>query len=315
MRNKKLLFRYISGNITNEEKARIIRWLDASPENMRQFLILRKLYDITLWQDSTTANMKITNGTRITGVQKLIVKLSKIAAVFLLISVSIYYLLYINQEPEIISVQTIHVPAGQHVELTLTDGTKVWLNAKTTFTFPERFSSKSREVKLDGEGYFDVVRNENKPFVVETKNYRIKVLGTEFNVLSYSSNGNFETSLFRGSVELLKPGEPQGMVLNPNEMAYLHDGQLERGLVTNFSQFLWKDGIISFNNESFATIVQKLQNYFDVQIIVKNKITLDYSCTGKFRISDGVEHILKVIQLNADFQYVIDNEAKTIIIE
>lgn len=96
------------------------------------------------------------------------------------------------------------MPAGQRAELTLSDGTKVWLNAKTTFSFPDHFDDHQRNVILDGEAYFDVAHNEKSPFVIQTEKYNVKVLGTEFNVRAYKEDEiyAFETALINGSVEI-----------------------------------------------------------------------------------------------------------------
>ena len=211
--------------------------------------------------------------------------------------------------------QTIHVPAGQRTELILTDGTKVWLNSKSTFSFPNIFSEKNRNVSLDGEGYFDVTNNKKQPFIVSTLKYDIKVWGTQFNVIAYSASNIFETSLLKGSIELLNPGTDKGVLILPNERIFLNADHLVRAPISNYNHFLWKDGIISFDNESFPEMITKLELYFDLQIINKNKTILRNRYTGKFRTKDGVEHILKVLQLSNRFRYKIDDKFNIITIE
>ena len=94
--------------------------------------------------------------------------------------------------------KAIHVPSGQRAELTLSDGTRVCLNSNTTLTFPDHFDRKERRVTLDGEGYFQVAKNEKKPFIVQAKEYEVRVLGTEFNVMMYKDQDFFETVLLKG---------------------------------------------------------------------------------------------------------------------
>jgi len=214
-----------------------------------------------------------------------------------------------------VAMQTLHVPAGQRAEITLEDGTKVWLNAKTTLTFPNQFSGKTREVKLDGEGFFDVTHNKLKPFIVNTEKYNIKVWGTKFNLMAYSGKGIFETSLLEGSVEVLNTGSAKGVMIRPDERIFQKDNQLIIAPIIHMNHFLWKDGIISFDDETFPEIVNKLELYFDLKIIVKNNKILNYHCTGKFRMKDGVEHILKVLQLSNKFSYKIDDKQNIIAIE
>jgi ferric-dicitrate binding protein FerR (iron transport regulator) len=214
-----------------------------------------------------------------------------------------------------VAMQSLYVPAGQRAEITLEDGTKVWLNANTTLTFPNQFSGETREVSINGEGYFDVVSNKLKPFIVKTNKYNVKVWGTKFNVMAYSSNGNFETALFEGSVEVLKTGVEKGMLIKPDQRIFEEKEQLTIAPITDLNHQLWKEGIISFEDESFTELVNKLQLYFDMKIEVKNDKILSYHCTGKFRTKDGVEHILKVLQLRNKFNYTIDEKTNTITIE
>nr|WP_286083552.1 FecR family protein [Parabacteroides goldsteinii] len=101
-----------------------------------------------------------------------------------------------------IALQTITVPAGQRINITLADGTNVWLNARTTIQYPITFNEKERLVKLDGEAYFDVTKDKSKPFIVQTNNYNVEVLGTKFDVDSYSETEIFETTLMEGSVRI-----------------------------------------------------------------------------------------------------------------
>lgn len=315
--NTELLLKYIAGDCTDQEKVTITSWLDSDPENMREFLSLRKLYDITIWQTSPSVKIaqkpirKIQNWSG----KHIYIQVMKIAAVFL-VAIFVSHFLFPDSKPEnSIAMQTIHVPAGQRAEITLVDGTKVWLNAKTTFTFPNYFSNSSRNVTLDGEGFFDVSSNKLKPFIVKTEKYDIKVLGTKFNLMAYSGKGIFETSLLEGSVEVLKSGGSKGILINPNERIFQENNRLVIAPIIHPNHFLWKEGIISFNDESFPEMVNKLELYFDLHIEIKNDKILNYRCTGKFRTKDGVEHILKVLQLSNKFNYRIDEKLNVITIK
>lgn len=312
--NIELLLKYIDGNCTDQEKISITIWLDSDPENMREFLALRKLHDISIWQISPAANStpKPQENTSFWLWRPIYTEVLKIAAVFL-IAIFISRFLFPDSKPEeLASMQTIYVPAGQRAEITLVDGTKVWLNAKTTFTFPSYFSKSSRNVTLDGEGFFDVSSDKLKPFIVKTDNYDIKVLGTKFNLIAYSGKGIFETSLLEGSVEVLKSAGSKGIIIKPDERIFQENNRLVISPITDTNHFLWKEGIISFNDESFAEMARKLELYFDLQIEIKNEKILNYRCTGKFRTKDGVEHILKVLQLSNTFCFKIDEKTNSL---
>lgn len=306
------LIRYIEGNATQAEKDAIARWLDQNEKNWDEFLALRKTYDFTLGQLDraavSTAPVKKKDKNRV------VVELLKIAAVFIL-SFSCFYLFNRQEQVEEIVMHTIHVPAGQRAELMLADGTNVWLNAKTTLKYPNRFSGSKREVELDGEAYFTVEPDADNEFIVHTKQYAIKVLGTEFNVSSYRTNELFETSLLKGKVEVSSSETNQSLVLSPNERAFVENGNLTKAPIRHFSHFLWKNGLISFENEQMESIINKLSLYYDVDIQVEKKDILDLKYTGKFWTKDGIEHVIKVLRIHAKFNYVKDNERNVITIK
>jgi ferric-dicitrate binding protein FerR (iron transport regulator) len=315
---EELLLKYINGDCSDEEKVTVANWLDADPENMKEYLALRKLNDIMIWQtdENVVSLKKYKEKSAVRRRNKYFIEALKIAAIFVLASFVSHYLLpgNIGQNAET-AMQTLHVPAGQRAEITLGDGTQVWLNAKTTMTFPSQFSGDVREVKLDGEGFFDVATDKSKPFIVNTEKYNVKVWGTKFNLMAYSSAENFETSLLEGAVEVLKQGNSTGIMLKPDEQAYLQEGKMVVTPIRNIDHFLWREGILSFDNASFTELVNQLELYFDLTIDVKNSRASNYYCTGKFRTKDGVEHILKVLQLENKFSYTIDDKRNKITIE
>lgn len=313
--NQESLIRYITGDATETEKGEMAQWLDADAANMREFLAFRKLYDITLWQEENKETQLINPSKKEFKVRKLVLEALKIAAIFVVALAGTRYLFPSSPLNEPVAMQTIYVPAGQRAELTLSDGTKVWLNAKTTFVFPNLFTDNSRKVTLDGEGFFDVKSNKKQPFIVKTEKYDVKVWGTQFNLMAYSGKPIFETSLLEGAVELLNSGENKGVLIEPNERIYLKNDRLVRAPIVNYNHFLWKEGLISFDDESFPEMTTKLELYFDLNINLKNSKILKNRYTGKFRTKDGVEHILKVLQLSNQFKFKIDDKLNIITIE
>jgi len=315
--NTELLIKYIEGNATDSEKVSVTNWLDADPENMKEYLALRKLHDITIWQTSPVSKAEQETNSKDQRRSRKITfsEVMKYAAILIVAVVVSRFIFPELKSVDIVAMQSLYVPAGQRAEITLEDGTKVWLNANTTLTFPNQFSGKTREVSINGEGYFEVVSNKLKPFIVKTDKYNIKVWGTKFNVLAYSGHKNFETALFEGSVEVLKSGGSKGILIQPDQRIFQEKDQLTIAPITDVNHQLWKEGIISFQDESFTELVNKLQLYFDMKIEVKNNKILNNQCTGKFRTKDGVEHILKVLQLRNKFNYTIDEKTNTITIE
>ena len=196
----------------------------------------------------------------------------------------------------------------------LADGTKVWLNSLSTFRFPEHFSNGVRKVELDGEGYFKVTQNAKAPFVVKTYQYDVKVLGTEFNLKAYRERDFFETALIKGRVAIEALDKNEIMTMKPNERVIYMDGALQVYPIGDLDYFRWRDGLFCFTNETIGSLIQKLELYYDVKIRMERADLTNYTYSGKFRIKDGIEHVLKVLQLNHQFDYLFDEEKNEIII-
>lgn len=305
-----LLMKYIKGETTPEEREKVVRWLDEDPEHIHQYHSLRKLYDISLWSpiEESQQEEKQTRTLKPVWIEFL-----KVAAVILITFLGTKAFFDWKDEP--VKMQTVIVPAGQRAELLLTDGTKVWLNSRSKFKFPDRFQKDARNVELDGEGYFEVTHLKDAPFTVHTSRYDVKVLGTEFNVKAYNGKNQFETSLLKGSVEVSNTNKSQVVRLRPDERVISDGSQLIRSVILDKNYFRWKEGLLCLDDESIGGLIDKLELYYDVKIIVQQASLMKYHYSGKFRISDGVEHVLKVLQLKHKFTYTKDEEQNLIIIK
>lgn len=304
---------YIEGKASQEEREDIARWIDRDEKNHEEFRLLRNLYDATLWNDTEAPAAKLPTHKRGLSIVR---ELLKVAAVFLIAFGLYTWLLPTRKttEDESLAMKSLYVPEGQRAEITLTDGTHVWLNAQTHLSFPERFTGDTRQVVLDGEAYFDVTPNKEKAFIVHTNQYDVTVLGTEFNVKAYTHTGYFEASLIEGSVEVSSSATKESLLLTPDTRAYTQDGRLEQAHNLNHDLFLWREGIIAFENELVKDLFKQLELYYDIEIEVRNTSILNYLYTGKFRTKDGVEHVLRVLQLRHKFTYEKDSDANKIII-
>lgn len=313
---EELLQRYIRGDASEEEKRRMIDWLDECPENRREYMALRKLYDISLWNgeatDRITKQHAGKNPLRPT-LRRLATEFVKIAAILVIGFFGTRY--FFTAEPDRPRMQTIRVPAGQRAQLTLADGTDVWLNSRSTLSFPDRFPAGSRQVELDGEGYFTVAHDAHSPFTVKTGKYDIRVLGTEFNVKAYRDSEWFETALLKGSVEIAESGSDSPFRLKPNEAASVREGRLQKTAIPDYNYFKWKEGLFCFEDETVEQLIEKMQLYYDIRIEVYRPSLLKHRYSGKFRIKDGIEHVLKVLQLKHKFTYTKDEELNRIIIQ
>lgn len=305
----KLLQLYFEGRATDDQSRSITEWLDADEANMKYYQHLCRLYEINLWDEQpvtvSVSRSKVKS-------RRFVLEFLKIAAVFVL-----GFLLNnrMNIPDKDIFMQTVQVPAGQNAQVTLADGSKVWLNAGSTLHFPTRFPDKERLVNLEGEGFFEVQANKKKPFIVSTTSYTIKALGTTFNVNAYKKSKDFETSLLTGKVEVADHAGKQTILLSPNNRVVLEGNKLKTLPIQDSEYFLWREGIICFN-EPLSEVLKKLELYFDVKIEVNNKRVLqnEQHCIGKFRSRDGLEHILEVLQLTSHFSYKKDDEKNLVTI-
>ena len=269
----------------------------------------RKIYDVILLQSLQSLQK-----------DKKIVKFSAwvfstAVAVFLLLLVSgLYWMRFRDESNLSTQYHTLCVPAGQHTNLILADNTNVWLNANTTFKYPSAFSKKDRTVYLEGEAYFEVSKNRGKPIIVKTEGGDIKVTGTSFNVKARSKNKIFETSLFEGGIDIYDNSQ-KIVSLKPNQKIFIENGQSVVSQITDYSEYLWKKGLIAFNNKSLIDILETLATYFDVQIRVEAQSLSKHTYTGKFRQSDGIDYALRVLQKSICFQYERDEKTGIIYIK
>lgn len=212
--------------------------------------------------------------------------------------------------------QTITVPAGQRVNIMLPDGSNVWLNARTTIRYPFSFRQGKREVTLDGQAYFDVVKDAKKPFIVQTHQAMVEVFGTQFDVEAYSDRDEFETTLMSGSVRIVSAANPlDRLTLAPDSKAYIEGGKLKSTKVDDYNPYRWKEGLICFRSETFLRIMKDFEKYYGITIQVENREVLKYFYTGKFRQSDGVDYALRVLQKDIRFSYRRDDENQIIYIK
>lgn len=309
---EELLIKYISGDITTQEREQVVKWISESHEHRQEYDALRKMYTAVLWQDDTT--IKNTTKTK-SAIKPIFRELVKIAAVFVvaIFLVQGWNYLFPGATKEEVIMQQLHVPPGQRVELTLVDGTHVWLNANTHFSFPNRFDDGKREIFLNGEARFEVTSDAANPFIVKTSRHNIEVLGTKFNVLAYEQENIFETALMEGKVKVsANKGNPQ--ILQPNTKITDIGGTMKISTINNPDYYRWTEGLLCFENETIEDLFKKLQTYFNIEIEINNTKILKRRYSGKFWIDDGVDHILGVLQLNNEFTYNRDmNERKYII--
>jgi ferric-dicitrate binding protein FerR (iron transport regulator) len=314
--DNELLQRYIEGNATEEEIATVVNRLDTDEDYADEYRRLHKLYCISLFH--TPAQRPPASGKTVQPrIRRAVYELLKITAIFCLAWAGLQLKDALRTETPTLPAahQTLFVPAGQRAELSLPDGSRVWLNAQSSLSYPSRFEEGNRIVTLDGEAYFSVEPDSAHPFTVKTKRLDVQVLGTEFCVVAYKDSPVSEVSLLKGSVALKPAHTAQTLIMKANEHIRLEGNTLHTSTIADYDRFRWREGLICFHNETVGSIFEKLELYFGVKINVQKKPILKYRYSGKFRTKDGVEQVLKVLQLEQHFTYTRDGELNVITVK
>ncbi len=188
----------------------------------------------------------------------------------------------------------VRVPRGGEFSMKLSDGTMVYLNAETDFSYPVQFCGQERRVKLTGEAYFDVTKSD-KPFVVEVNGVEVKVLGTRFNIQAYRGKMRCETTLEQGSVQVKT--KDSALLLVPGEQAVLTgEGKLSKQKVDVRRYTAWKDGIFVFEDERLEDVMNTIARWYDVQVFYQNVVVKEVRINGSISRYKDVSVLLEKLE-------------------
>lgn len=214
------------------------------------------------------------------------------------------------------SYYTVQVPSGQRANITLPDGTIVWLNARSEIRYASFLKDSRREVELNGEAYFEVTHNKKQPFVVRTDKYDVEVLGTHFNVEAYSDTDFFSTALIEGSVKVSsRESSSDEILLTPDQKVTRINGKLAISAIDNYDMYRWREGLICFKDMDFAELMKLLEKYYEIEIRIENPHLSGHIFSGKFRTNDGVDNALQILQKDITYTYNKNNEGSIIYIK
>lgn len=303
---KETLYRYFGNCATEEERNEVVAWAQSSPENLKEFCRERNIYNAVLL--STDAIQHTQYDFR----RHYRIQLLRIAAVVTLLLAVAFGAFYFTLGDRIVPLYSLTVPAGNSNTLLLPDGTKVWLNAESTIKYPSSFMGLQRNIEIEGEAYLEVAHNRWRPFIVNTPNGKIKVLGTKFYVTSTTEEKDFMVSLIEGSVKI-SSGD-KSATLKPGYRAQFKDGEFKQSVIRSLESELWKDGIYYFKNQSFDELMDGFEKCFGVKISIDKEIQSNERYTGKFYRYNGVQHALHALQHDFDFDFKWNNEHNTIYI-
>lgn len=207
-----------------------------------------------------------------------------------------------------VTYNTISTPKGGTYQIILPDGSIVWLNAASTLRFPTSFASQmERKIELSGEAYFEVAKDVQHPFKVLTTKQEVQVLGTHFNISSYSDDQLVKTTLFEGSVKVknLQDTEREVVILKPGQQSTITGGATTVSTVDLNDVLAWKNGVFVFNDESLESIMKKVSRWYDVDVVYegvdKNKLF-----GGSVSRFDHVSKVLRQLELTGGVHFKVE---------
>ena len=208
----------------------------------------------------------------------------------------------VEEQPE--KSNELVIPRGGENTVILADGTTVHLNAGSKLTYPVRFTGKRRIVALEGEAYFDVVENEEHPFVVQTRFGEVTVLGTAFNVNAYVNASACYTTLVRGKVQFSAPNA-EVITLLPGEQAIVSANGSEKRAVDLEEYVGWVEGLYVFNNRSLGEIMETFERWYDIQVYYETENLRNITYSGSLKRYGTINSFLEALELTGDLTYKI----------
>lgn len=334
MQNKNKIFEdlildYFSGKLSEQDESIFLHLLNSHPKYKNKYREMAKERAISFiptlekgkdknYQivDSTINNKKHINTYGATFFRYF----SRVAAVLLFIlstSIASYYIYNDNfKSTKLVSCETV-VPFGSQAKIILPDGTVAWLNSGSTLKYSNLFGKKTRDVSLTGEGYFEVTKDKNKPFLVHTNNIQIKVLGTVFNVRSYVDDPTVEVNLLEGKVDvsILDATDNNRLTLYPNEkMVYDKENKSMLSYNADAAKSVqWTIGKLCFVDAPIEKIARDIERKYDVHIIIDSEKIKGEIFSGSINLNQPLNEVLDYIDVDKKFD--ITNNGKTIIIK
>ncbi len=315
------IIRYLKDEVSEEEINEIIDW-KSNPKNQLKFDEIKQIWETSkktnqVFHPSTQKAWESVNSSiKVKGKEKSVIKrfypYAAIAAGFLLIF-TIAWFLKINlrsdqniPEQAWITVNTIE----EITKIDLSDGTQIWLNKNSSITYPELFNKTNREVKLNGEAFFEVAHNKEKPFKVYTELSVTQVLGTSFNISTKNQSNKTEINVISGKVAFSdSKNTNRNLVLTKNEKAVITASNLIKHKIDPNMNFLaWKTKTLRFNQTPLNKVCNYLSEYYDQEILLENKNMEGLELTASFH-EQSLEDVLDVINLTLDTKYEIKDSS------
>jgi len=310
--NKDTIIKYFSGELNREERIALLQALEQNSEFKQEFMAYRNLNALMALTRQThdhtegeKSYKKFHLEKKHKQVKRLFSVFTRYAACIILAIASTWIATFFYFDHKLqseVQYNTLSVPAGQHATLVLSDGTEVWMNARSSIQYPSTFNQKERKVELKGEAYFKVTKNTECPFIVSTPSLNVNVLGTTFNIKCDENSASTDVSLMEGSVDVYFTGSRKKVNLMPMQNLSYKDGTARITKLENENDFLWKQGILFFDRVPLSEIARKIEWHYDIPVILNNEEIGKQIYSGKFRQQDGPYEILRILQKTNGFK-------------
>jgi transmembrane sensor len=204
----------------------------------------------------------------------------------------------LHEKPSEVVYNTLSTPRGGQYQLTLSDGSRVWLNAASSITFPAAFAGNERKVTITGEAYFEVAHDASKPFIVHAAEEELQILGTDFNVNAYGDESSVLTTLLEGSLKVTVAGSPRSAILKPGQQTQIKNAGLSVTNDVNTDEVVaWKDGLFNFENADLQMVMRQFARWYDVEVKFEGTVPQD-RFFGIMSRNSSLASVLKALRAN-----------------
>ncbi len=305
MNEEELIAKILRGGALADSKD-LLNWVGQTEDNKKDYIQYKNLWALLQTGDEMNQG-QIEEGFK--GVKskinepikrRLFKEILKYAAIIIVAIAAGFFVNTRNFESKT-SMNEIVVPKGNRSCVVLPDGTKVWLSNDSKLVYPEKFHGKTRDVKLEGEAFFNVIHSEKKPFLVNLGGGRIKVLGTEFSVTAYPEDETIQTDLIKGKIQLdVNMGKGsrnyKSFVVKPSYSLVYNklSGEIFESKISDGFYNYWQNGIYEFKDEKFEYLAKKIERIYNVKVMFEDEQVKERKFTGTLKIDDNIYTMMEV---------------------
>lgn len=313
--NEDIIIRYLENRCSEEDFVLINEWMKESDENAGELFRMEEIYQLGKFpfeEENLVVRAERRLGRRLEQENQKKQEVFKLRSVLryaaaivgvMVLAAGLAYW-FRNKAEELVVASAAH---GQVREMLLPDGTKVWLNQSSVLKYPRAFEGKERHVYLDGEAYFEVARNHEKPFMVKSPAMDVRVLGTSFNIKCRPDNSFAETTLIEGEVEVKDKSDKGRITLLPGQKAVLNrvTGRMQVKQVDPKMEIVWHNDLIPFEKSSIFQIAAALERFYGVKIILSPDVDSTNTYSGVLKKKDNIESVLQSLDNSIPISYKI----------